>query len=153
MNYYRWPDEQHVSHKNVISILADLYDCVCTDCGAKNSVIGGWDYLRVPCDVYVAHVREQELLDKVKSKLYVSTSRGLIVCPTCKGRGITSEEVCISYHNNDYETKYSSCSKCNCTGKIIETTISVRVPNDLEEKTSRPATQQDIDAMIDRGYL
>jgi hypothetical protein len=99
------------------------------------------------------YAKEQQLLAKVRDSLYVSTSRSLIVCPTCKGRGITSEEICVSYHNNDYETKHSKCTKCNCTGKLVETKIFVRLPTDLEEKTSRPATEQDIEAMVNKGHL
>jgi hypothetical protein len=153
MKYNRWPDERHASHKNVVFVTEALYSYMCKDCGATNNIINGWDDLRIPCEAYAAHILEQKLLDKVKKSLYVSTSKNLLVCSTCKGRGITSEEVCISYHNNDYETKYSKCSKCDGIGKIVETNISVSVSKDLEEKTSRPATEQDIETMINKGHL
>lgn len=46
-----WPDQKHESHKSVRSSDASTFDFICDDCGATDSVPGGWGTLRKPCKV------------------------------------------------------------------------------------------------------
>lgn len=43
------PDKKHESHKSVRSSDASTFDFICDDCGATDSVTGGWGTLRKPC--------------------------------------------------------------------------------------------------------
>jgi hypothetical protein len=44
-----WPDKLHASHKAVRSSDASTFDFICDDCGARDSVTGGWGSLKEPC--------------------------------------------------------------------------------------------------------
>lgn len=44
-----WPNVCHESHKSVRSSDASTFDFICDDCGATDSVPGGWGTLRKPC--------------------------------------------------------------------------------------------------------
>ena len=46
---FEWPNMCHESHKNVKSSDASTFDFICRDCGATDSVTGGWGSLRNPC--------------------------------------------------------------------------------------------------------
>lgn len=46
---FEYPDQKHESHKSVRSSDASTYDFICDDCGATDSVPGGWGALRKPC--------------------------------------------------------------------------------------------------------
>lgn len=46
---FGWPNVRHSSHKNVRSSDASTFDLICDDCGATDSVTGGWGSLRKPC--------------------------------------------------------------------------------------------------------
>lgn len=46
----------------------------------------------------------------------------LVLCPNCKGLGRVGKEVCIDYHRRDYDTVYSECKRCDCTGRLYKTT-------------------------------
>jgi hypothetical protein len=44
-----WPNRKHESHKAVRSSDASTFDFICDDCGATDSVPGGWASLSRPC--------------------------------------------------------------------------------------------------------
>lgn len=46
---FEWPNKRHESHKSVRSSDASTFDFICDDCGATDSVSGGWGSLRKPC--------------------------------------------------------------------------------------------------------
>jgi hypothetical protein len=45
----KWPNKLHESHKAVRSSDASTFDFICDDCGATDSVPGGWAGLSKPC--------------------------------------------------------------------------------------------------------
>jgi len=64
-----WPNKQHASHKSVRPSDASIFDFICDDCGATDSVTGGWAGLRKPCKQNTSEVklnagRESVALDK-----------------------------------------------------------------------------------------
>jgi hypothetical protein len=44
-------NQLHESHKSVRSSDASTFDFICDDCGATDSITGGWGGLRKPCKV------------------------------------------------------------------------------------------------------
>lgn len=44
-----WPNKKHPTHKSVRSSDASTFDFICDDCGATDSVTGGWAGLSKPC--------------------------------------------------------------------------------------------------------